>query len=243
MGSQVFASRPRSTQILRFLVEESIRNGFKPVSQRLIATHGLGFSDDFSPSRSAEVRVKIARLRDAINRYYEGPGRHDPVVLGVSQGPYRLLVTSNGAAAADDTIDALRQTRCTRPLLVVVEPEVIGESAPDGFGLRVSLRLLSLLVEDSLVTVSGPMLQGRIAATGESPLALARQNGYDYAVETVITVAEPRWLVRLTITDTKRGEVAANLKTSFDPQAHAGIADDVGTWIYHRIGATFAVRE
>jgi hypothetical protein len=95
LQSRCFAARPRSATLLRYFVEESLRNDHAPIGQRLIAVHGLGFDAGFSPARSAEVRVKVARLRKAIERYYAGPGRGDPVVLSISPGPYRLVVTRN----------------------------------------------------------------------------------------------------------------------------------------------------
>lgn len=95
LRSRVFAERPRSAELLRYFVEQSIRNGFAPISQRAIAADALGHSADFSPAQSAAVRVKMARLRDALDRWYQGPGRGDPVVLGISGGPYRLVATNN----------------------------------------------------------------------------------------------------------------------------------------------------
>ena len=75
LESPLFASRPRSAELLTYFVEHSIRNGFAPINQQEIAIHGLGFGQDFSPARSAEVRVKVARLRNALDNYFRGPGR------------------------------------------------------------------------------------------------------------------------------------------------------------------------
>jgi hypothetical protein len=151
LQSSVFASRPRSAEMLRFFVEQSIRNGFTPISQQQIATYGLGFDDGFSPARSAEVRVKVARLRDAVARYYRTTGQNDPLVLAVSQGPYELVVTSNDAAHPTPVQGDARHARRARPMLLVVEPQVSGESEHVGLGLDVALRLVTLLVEESLV--------------------------------------------------------------------------------------------
>lgn len=237
--SSVFASRPRCSQMLQFFAEESIRNGFAPLSQHLIATHGLGFGADFSPARSAEVRVKVARLRVALQRYYRGPGRDDPIVLSISRRPYRLVATTNGSPDLGKAATDACPPRRERPTLLVVEPEISGPPEHDGLGLRVSLQVLTLLVEDSFLTVSGPLRRDRIAALAESPVRITAQLGYDYAVETAIRIEETRWRVRATITDTKRGEPVADVTRDFDPQPHFSPADEIGGWICHRIGTAF----
>jgi TolB-like protein len=241
LQSQVFASRPRSAEILKYVVEQSIRNGFTPISQQQIATHGLGFDEAFSPGRSAEVRVKVARLREAIARYYRTAGRNDPLVFAVSQGPYRLVTTSNGVAHAKPAENDARHARRARPTLLVVEPEVSGKAGHDGLGSGVSLRIVSLLVEDSLVTVSGPLRHDRIAANGaESAATLADQLGFDYVVETQIRTEGSPWRIRLAIIDTRSSDLAVDARHAFDPRGHAAPADGIAAWICHRIGVTFA---
>lgn len=241
LQSRVFASRPRSAEMLRFFVEQSIRNGFTAISQQQLATYALGFDEAFSPIRSAQVRVKVARLREALARYYRTAGRHDALAFTISQGPYRLVVTSNGAAHHDQTEGDARQARRARPTLLVVEPQVSGTAAHDGLGSDVGLRLVSLLVEESIVTVSGPLLQDRIAANGmASAVALADRLGFDYVVDTEIRTEDEPWRIRLAITDTNSMELVANLRYAFHPLGHDAPADGIADWICHRIGATFA---
>jgi hypothetical protein len=241
LQSSVFASRPRSAEMLRFFVEQSIRNGFTPISQQQIATYGLGLDDGFSPARSAEVRVKVARLRDAVARYYRTTGQNDPLVLAVSQGPYELVVTSNDAAHPTPVQGDARHARRARPMLLVVEPQVSGKSEHDGLGLDVALRLVTRLVEESLVTVSGPLRLDRIAANGdESAVALADKLGFDYVVETRIRTEGCPWRIRLAIIDTSSSDLAVDARHAFDPRGHAAPADEIAAWICHRIGATFA---
>jgi len=241
LQSQVFASRPRSAEILKYVVEQSIRNGLTPISQQQIATYGLGLDEAFSPARSAEVRVKVARLREAIARYYRTVGRNDPLVFAVSQGPYRLVTTTNGVAHPKPAQNDARHARRARPTLLVVEPEVSGRAEHDGLGSGVSLRIVSLLVEDSLVTVSGPLRHDRIAANGaESAATLADQLGFDYVVETHIRTEGSPWRIRLAIIDTRSSDLAVDARHAFDPRGHAAPADGIAAWICHRIGVAFA---
>lgn len=241
--SRVFAARPRSGSMLRYVVEESLRNGFATLDQRLIATHALGFDADFSPSRSAEVRVKVARLRKAIERYYAGPGRADPVMLVISPGPYRLMVSRNGIVSHDLETIAAREARRTRPLLLFTEPHVSGAPGNhNGLAADVSLRLGSLLAESTLVTVSGPLLRDRITAV-EPATVLAASLGYDYMARPAIRIAHPRWEADITVVDTKLGDVTGEFTTSLDSRNGTAPVEAIATWMYHRIGDSLAVRD
>lgn len=238
LQSRVFAARPRSGSMLRYFVEESLRNGLTPITQRLLAVHALGFEAEFSPSRSADVRVKVGRLRRAIERYYAGPGRSDPVVLAVSQGPYRLLATIRETAPAQVVATAARDTRRGRPILLVVEPEVRGmQRGHTDISGNVSLRLMSYLIEGSIVTVSGPLLRDRMAATASSAAALAAAFGYDFAAESEICISDRQWLVRMAVIDTTNGEPAGHSAATLGPFVDVSAATDaVAAWIFHRIG-------
>jgi len=243
LRSRVFAERPRSAELLRYFVEQSIRNGFTPISQRAIAADALGRGDVFSPARSAAVRVKMARLRDAIDRWYRGPGRGDPVMLAVSGGPYRLVATTREPAHDGASPTDARHVRRTRPMLVVAESEASGQPGPEDVGLDLSLRLVSLLAEDLLVTVCGPLRRDRVATAFASAVSFAAQLGYDYVVEPSIQIDDTRWRVRMTITDAHRGAVAMDTQHVFDPQAHGSILDAIAAWIRGQIAAMLATRE
>lgn len=243
LESPLFASRPRSAELLTYFVEHSIRNGFAPINQQEIAIHGLGFGQDFSPARSAEVRVKVARLRKALDNYFRGPGRGDELVLGISQGPYRLLATRNGAVAERQAGSQARHSRHRSPTLLVVESQVSGGPGHDGLGLDASARICSLLVENVLVTVSGPLRRASIDANGaDTAVSLAEKLGYDFVLDSEIDIQESRWRARATITDTRNSELVADVRHAFDPQATAVPVEEFATWVYHRTTATFTAR-
>lgn len=127
-------------------------------------------------------------------------------------------------------------------MLVVVEPEVRGQPVPEGVGLGLSLRLVSLLAEDPLVTVCGPLRRDRIATAFESAVNFAAQLGYDYVVEPSIQTADSRWEVRMTITAANGGEIIINTHQVFDPQAHESVMDAIAAWIRGQISGLLATR-
>jgi hypothetical protein len=216
--SQVFAARPRCAAMLRYFVEVSIRNGFDAIDQHSIAVDCLGFPADFRSARSAEVRVKIGRLRQAIGRYYAGTGKGDSVIFGVSPGPYRLTATRNPKAPGDVRRIVANRARKERPTLMVIEPEVVG-SLPghENLGQEVTLQLCSLAAEHSVVSVGGPLLRERLASSGESAARIAASLGYDAVGEPTIDLGDGRCLVRLSIDDVRLGEPMDTFARAIDP--------------------------
>jgi hypothetical protein len=243
LQSQAFAARPRSASLLRFVVEESVRNGLEPLGQRLIAVHGLGLDADFSPTRSAEVRVKVARLRGALARYYAGPGRDDPLVFAISPGPYRLIVSGNGASPHHPGAIAARESRGVLPTLLLVEPIVQGgQPGQQRLVADISLHLGGLLAESTLVNVSGPLPHARIAAATEPPAVVAAALGYEYVAEAEIDTVAPQWMVRMAVSDTRPGRPASAFDSVFEPGGTTPPAEAIAAWMYHRISACFVVR-
>lgn len=240
LQSRVFTTRPRSAAMLRYFVEESIRNGFAPLDQEVIATRGLGLDGGVRPGRNAEVRARVARLREVIGRYYSAMGPEDPVVFDVVQEPYRLVPTSNGSGSHGTAAGAARRARQMLPLLVVVEPEVSGMQRPDLLAQGVSLLLISLLVKSQSVTVSGLLRRDRIAAAAGSAASLARSLGYEYVVQSEIHAESSRCEARMTITATNLGEPVAEVANAFDPWDPDSLPDDIAGWMQGHIDAALA---
>lgn len=240
----MFVARGRSAELLRFFVDHSIRNGFTPIGQSAVAIDGLGFDPKLSRGRGAEVRVRVGRLREALERYYLGPGRDDRVVFTITQGPYRLVATTNDQALDRHAHDDVRQVRSTRPTLLVVEPDVNEPPGHDGLGREVALYLLGLIAEDTRVNASGPLALDRCRDSApDSARQRAFDLGYDYVMNTEIRLDDGHWHVRVTIADTANGDVAADVRRGFTPAAAGTGVEEIATWIHHRVGSTFTARD
>jgi hypothetical protein len=245
LRSREFLVRPRIMRLLRYFVEASIQTGFEPINQRLIATQALGLSDDFNPNLSAYVRVNIARLRKAIDCYYAGSGRHDPLVFEITRGPYRLIAARITPGTDSVTPQAAREARRSRPLLLVVEPDVEGVKDADGEPLAraIGVRLACQLVESTLVTVSGPLARDRVAPGEASVADAAAMLGYDYVADATIRAVGTRWSVRLAVVDTENGSAIDQAADTLGPCADAAeVIDAIAAWFFHRIGDCFASR-
>jgi len=131
LQSREIVTQPRIARMLRFVVDESLRNGFEPISQRLIATHALDLPDTFNPTQSSSVRVNMTRLRRAVERYFTRHGGVDPLAFEITPGPYRLVVTKASHAGHGQAARSAVDDRRRRPLLLFVEP-LVGGGTPAG---------------------------------------------------------------------------------------------------------------
>lgn len=158
-GESLRLQRSRRLQdLLRFFVEERIAYGVWPVPQQRLAEEVLGKEADFSPTSNPHGRIYLRRLRQRVATYYAGPGAADPLVLGVTCGPYRLSVERR--RRADAPVTKAPRLKAT-PNMVVLITELAAS------GLDGELHLLPSLVSRSLV----PYLLGQdgIVAIGPVP--------------------------------------------------------------------------
>lgn len=239
-----FVSRQRLARLLRFFVEESLRNGHEPIDQRSIALQALNLPDEFTPSRSAYVRVNLARLRKTVAAYYAESGRHDPIVLEITGGPYRLIATRRDGAPDPTPALAAREARRLRPMLLLGEPGMLGtQPGHEGVGRRAALRAANLLLESMLVTVSGPVLRTRPAAHDTSLATLATTLGFDYWTDTQIDTGDKTWKIRMAIVDTDTGKPVREVAGALGPFATPDeAADALAAWMFHSVSDCFAMQ-
>jgi len=86
--SAVLSNSPHLVAFLRFVVEEALAGRGERLKAYTIATAALGRDADFDPQSDPIVRVEATRLRATLARYYEGPGRDDPVIIEIARGSY-----------------------------------------------------------------------------------------------------------------------------------------------------------
>ena len=88
VGSPNFRASPRLAAFLRFVVEATLDGRADRVKEYSIAVGALGRNDTFDPQTNPIVRVEAGRLRQALERYYAGPGRSDRLVIEIPCGRY-----------------------------------------------------------------------------------------------------------------------------------------------------------
>lgn len=101
LASSVFASSPRMTRFLRFVVEETLSGNGARIKEYVIALEVFGKPESYDPQADSTVRTEASKLRTRLGRYYDSDGREDPVVISIPKGSYAAAFEErNGSAAA-----------------------------------------------------------------------------------------------------------------------------------------------
>ena len=104
LSSAVFRKADRSSALLRFIVEQTLRGDADRLKEYTLGAEGLGRGEAFDPRADPVVRAEASRLRARLEQYYETSGRGDPVVIALSKGSYvpRFLPNSVRPDATDE---------------------------------------------------------------------------------------------------------------------------------------------
>lgn len=91
LESEAFARSKANRALLEYLAKECLAGRGDEITEYGIAHGLLGRGDEFDPSTDPIVRVRMRRLREAINGYY---AQHDDRVdrLNIPRGSYALSV-------------------------------------------------------------------------------------------------------------------------------------------------------
>ena len=100
LASPGFANAGRLSRFLRFVVERTLDGEGDRLKEYRVGTEVFDRPSDYDPRIDSIVRVEARRLRARLAEYYAGPGRGDPVVIGVDKGSYAARFD---AARAPDT--------------------------------------------------------------------------------------------------------------------------------------------
>ena len=89
VNSTGFVSSARLTRFLAHIVNRTIDGDLDSLKEFSIAMEVFDRTADYDPNIDAIVRVEARRLRSKLKAYYEeGPGRGDPVLIGLRPGSY-----------------------------------------------------------------------------------------------------------------------------------------------------------
>jgi TolB-like protein len=104
LASDDLKASPQLASFLRFIVEEQLAGRADTIKGYTIATEALGRDTSFDPQTDPIVRVEATRLRRALDRYYGGSGRDDPVEIVVPKGAYVPQFVSRRASSLPDSL-------------------------------------------------------------------------------------------------------------------------------------------
>ena len=119
LGSTVFAQAGRSTEFLRFVVEETLQGRADRLKGYAIAIEVFGKPPEFDAQTDPLVRVEAGRLRRRLIEYYHGEGSDDAVRIALPKNGYTPTFTSMPAVSAPPALPSASKVRRTKRKLLL----------------------------------------------------------------------------------------------------------------------------
>lgn len=83
-----FSSSEILRKFLSFVVQETLTGNANCLKEYTIALKVLQKPVNFNPQKNCIVRIHAGRLRRALYHYYNEPGQHDDIIIGIPKGKY-----------------------------------------------------------------------------------------------------------------------------------------------------------
>ncbi|UAL10182.1 hypothetical protein [Caulobacter segnis] len=96
--SAAFAGSDKLFTFLHFVVEETLQGNGAGLKEWVIGNAVYGRDPPYDPRIDSTVRVEARRLRRKLQEHYAGPGREDPLLIGLPLGGYGPSFEPNPAA-------------------------------------------------------------------------------------------------------------------------------------------------
>lgn len=115
LGSQTFQGSASLRRLLQFLADATSAPAGMSPGEYHIATTVFGRRKDFDPRVDSSVRVQMARLRSKLTEYYATEGAHDPILVEIPKGAYRLVFCHRPAEPDAGEPGRLQTAAAVRP--------------------------------------------------------------------------------------------------------------------------------
>src|SRR4249920_2003415 len=86
--SPPLVSSPSLCRFLRYIVEETLAGRASGIKEQVLGLEVFDRGHDFNPRLDPIVRVQARNLRSRMAKYYEGPGKYDPIRIELPKGTY-----------------------------------------------------------------------------------------------------------------------------------------------------------
>ena len=103
LGSRSFHQSERMSRFLTFCTDHVLRGEGGKLKEYVIGTAVFDRKEDYDPRMDPIVRVEARRLRAKLKEYYEGPGKHDHVLIELPVGTYAPVIRMRGQEAKRET--------------------------------------------------------------------------------------------------------------------------------------------
>ncbi|MFM8394458.1 MAG: helix-turn-helix domain-containing protein [Acidobacteriota bacterium] len=104
----------RLTELLRYLVEQSINEPAEGLREQEIGANIFGREEDYDTSQDNIVRVQVSQLRKKLVAYFSLEGESEPVLIEIPRGGYLPIFVERRSEPTIDLLEPIRSERHRR---------------------------------------------------------------------------------------------------------------------------------
>jgi adenylate cyclase len=211
LDSPEFATSRRICDFLRFVTERALTGEGKSIKQYTIGVEVYGRGPSFDPKSDPLVRIEAGRLRRALDKYYGGDGRRDPILVQVPRGTYvprfiRNPAQGDGTEPRPEAAEAASFDTLQPPVIVVLPMENLGEERHAYLVSGIGEELTAELSRCSSIRVVAFCSSARSATISGDARERASSLGADYALTGTLRKSGERLRINVHLLDVENGE-------------------------------------
>ncbi len=248
LASPELLSSKRMSQMLRFVVEQTLNGQSDRIKQYTIGVEAMGLGEAFDPGTNPTVRIHAQKLRRAIDRYYHEYGMDDPVRIVIPKGGYTPVFRLNHANPkdAESASERRRSTTTTRgpkvpvtsgPSIAILPMEYLGnESDYDFIAGGITEEIVIALTRFQEFFVVGPLNRDILRRKHLGPRAIGQEYNVRFLLDGTIRLLGRTLRLTSKLTDTLTGRKLWGQthdhdmdRTSFDQVEHEIVGQIVTT--------------
>ena len=109
--SKAFRASEIHRNLLSYLAEKSLDGSADGLKEYTVGLDVFAKPASFDPRQESAVRMHVARLRQKLTEYYRTEGAHDPLIVDLPKGGFKLTIEPRPAVVAPEQIAApMRQS-------------------------------------------------------------------------------------------------------------------------------------
>ncbi len=150
LASPDFKGTPQQVALLKYVVAQSLAGNSDRIKGYTVATEVFGRREDFDQNIDPIVSIQAARLRLALDHYYQAGGRHDTLRIDIPKGTYVPVFEKQPHAPLPDTqitraIDRVKGASAWPSVVVHPLCNLSGDPDLDSWGLGLVTELVDEL--------------------------------------------------------------------------------------------------
>ncbi len=124
LASDTFHAAEALRRLLRFLAAKTFSGEAEDLKEYSIGLDALGKPPTYDPNKDGVVRLQASRLRQKLGEYYRAEGRHDPIVVSLPRGRFKITWYTRNDDTFSDVAVPLITPAVPLPAEAVPAPEL-----------------------------------------------------------------------------------------------------------------------